>query len=69
MLIYIFLIILFLSKSSHAYIGPGMSGGFIATLIGIIIALLAPIIAFIYFPLKRFINSRKRKKSKSSQNK
>lgn len=69
MLIYIFLLILLLSQSSHAYIGPGMSGGFIATLIGIIIALLAPIVAFIFFPIKRFLKKKKREKSKLSKNK
>jgi hypothetical protein len=44
-----------------AYIGPGMGGGFLTAIIGIVIAILAGIFGIIWFPIKRLINKRKNK--------
>ena len=43
------------------YLGPGMSGGLIATILGIIGSILLAIFGVIYYPLKRWYNNRKRK--------
>jgi hypothetical protein len=47
---------------SYAYIGPGMTGGFLAATFGIIIGLVSLIIGIIYFPIKRFIKRKKLKR-------
>ena len=49
---------------SYAYIGPGMGGGLIAAVIGIILAIFSLIIGIIWFPLKRFFKSKKKKNDK-----
>ena len=45
----------------YAYIGPGMSGGFLTAIIGIVVAILAGIFGIIWFPIKRIINKKKNK--------
>jgi len=55
------LVLLLLSPHSLAYIGPGMGGGFFAVVIGVIAAFIIAIFGFIYFPLKRWLNERKKK--------
>ena len=49
------------SSPMYAYFGPGMSGGLIATILGIIGAILLAIFGIIYYPIKRFIKNRKKK--------
>lgn len=49
---------------SYAYIGPGMGGGLIAAVIGIILAIFSLIIGILWFPLKRFFKSKKKKDDK-----
>ena len=44
-----------------AYIGPGMSGGLIATILGIIGSIFLAIFGILYYPIKRFIKNRKKK--------
>ena len=68
--------ILFLSKfiismPSFAYIGPGMSGGVFAAVIGFFAAILLGIWGILYYPIKRALKNRKNKKilSKESDNK
>jgi len=45
---------------TNAYIGPGMAGGVIASIVGIILAILIGFIAILYFPIKRFLKKRKK---------
>lgn len=56
------------SITSYAYIGPGMSGGVIAAVVGFIAAAFLGLWAILYFPIKRAIRRRKNKNIKS-QNK
>tara|TARA_S200000501_G_scaffold330980_1_gene332662 strand:- start:1428 stop:1625 length:198 start_codon:yes stop_codon:yes gene_type:complete len=44
-----------------AYIGPGMSGGLIAAILGVIGAILLAIFGILYYPIKRFLKNRKKK--------
>ncbi len=43
------------------YIGPGMSGGLIATIIGIIGSIFLAIFGILYYPIKRYLKKRKKK--------
>ncbi len=43
-----------------AYIGPGMAGGLIASIAGIILAIFIGLIAILYFPIKRFLKNKKK---------
>ena len=61
-------LILFLKFSSFfAYIGPGMGGGVIAAIFGIIAAFLLGLWGILYYPIKRALKNKKKKK-KSSKN-
>ncbi len=46
---------------ANAYIGPGMAGGVIAATIGIILAIFSLIFGILWFPIKRYLNSKKKK--------
>ncbi len=59
------LILISLSSSVYAYIGPGMGGGIILATIGIVVAIIAAIFGVIWFPIKRLIQKRKEKKQKN----
>ena len=64
-LILYFLFLNFINISfSHAYIGPGMGGGLVASVIGIILAIISLIVGILWFPLKRFYKSKKKKDDK-----
>ena len=54
-----------------AYIGPGMAGGVIAAIFGIIAAFFLGLWGILYYPIKRALKNRKEKKmlSKESDNK
>ena len=56
------LIIVLLSISSPvvAYIGPGMGGGVIAAVLGVIGAVLLALFGIIYYPVKRMLKNRKK---------
>ena len=58
-LICLFLILILFPNLSHAYLGPGMGGGFIAATIGIVVAIFAMIFGILWFPIKRFFNKKK----------
>jgi|APSaa5957512535_1039671.scaffolds.fasta_scaffold130485_3 hypothetical protein len=47
----------------QAYIGPGMGGGAIAVVFGILAAIFMAIFGFIYYPVKRWLKRRKIKNS------
>ena len=49
-----------------AYIGPGMGGGILASLIGIVGALFLLLFGILYYPIKRLIKKRKEKKRKGT---
>ena len=46
------------------YIGPGMGGGLIAAIFGIIAAFFLGLFGIIYYPIKRFIKKRNKKVKK-----
>ena len=45
--------------TAWAYIGPGVGTGVIATVIGVLGALILALVGIVYYPIKRFIKSRK----------
>jgi|OM-RGC.v1.026181394 hypothetical protein len=57
---YTFLSITFLDIA-YAYIGPGMSGGLIATILGVIGSIFLVIFGILYYPIKRFFKNRRKK--------
>ena len=48
----ILFLLLLIPSFAYPYIGPGMGGGLIATLIGLGLAILIAIIGIFYYPLK-----------------
>ena len=59
------LLIFLISSSANllfAYIGPGMGGGVIAAIFGIIAAFFLGLWGILYYPIKRALKNRKRKK-------
>ena len=43
----------------HAYIGPGMGAGAIASVLGVLGAILLAIFGLLYYPIKRILKKRK----------
>ena len=58
----LFISLFLISLPSYAYIGPGMSGGVIAAIIGFFAAILLGLWGILYYPIKRFLKNRKDKK-------
>ena len=50
------------SNQLLAYIGPGMSGGVIAAIFGIIAAFFLGLWGILYYPIKRAFKNKKKKK-------
>lgn len=61
-MINLFLILASNNKFYLAYLGPGMGGGVIAAIFGIIAAFFLGLWGILYYPIKRKLNNRKRKK-------
>lgn len=61
------LFLIFVPSSVYAYIGPGMSGGAIAAIIGFFAAILIGLWGILYYPLKRAFKNRRDKKISSSE--
>jgi len=59
----VFPILLLMTLPASAYIGPGMGGGVIAVVFGILAAIFMAIFGFIYYPIKRWLKRRKAEKS------
>lgn len=59
--VHIIIIVFMLISPVYAYIGPGMSGGLIATILGILLSILLTIFGILYYPIKRFLKNRKSK--------
>tara|TARA_Y100001968_G_scaffold315161_1_gene341461 strand:- start:63 stop:269 length:207 start_codon:yes stop_codon:yes gene_type:complete len=51
-----------------AYIGPGMSGGVIAAIFGMIAAFFIGLWGILYYPIKRAFKNKKKKKILSKNN-
>ena len=65
------LLIFFIFSSANslfAYIGPGMGGGVIAAIFGLIAAFFLGLWGILYYPIKRAFKNKKLKKNKSSKN-
>ena len=59
---YFLLFIFFLaSMPAFAYIGPGMSGGVIAAIIGFFVAIFLGLWGILYYPIKRAFKNKKKK--------
>ena len=59
------LLIFFIFSSANslfAYIGPGMGGGVIAALFGIIAAFFLGLWGILYYPIKRALQNKRKKK-------
>jgi len=56
--------LLLTSTPSYAYIGPGMSGGVIASIVGFFAAILLGLWGILYYPIKRALKNKKNKKSR-----
>ena len=54
-----------ISTPANAYLGPGVGGGVLVALLGVIVAILAALFGLIWFPIKRIL---KKKKSKDKLN-
>ena len=54
--------------SLFAYIGPGMGGGVIAAIFGIIAAFFLGLWGILYYPIKRAFKKKKNKKILSKKN-
>ena len=65
--IFISIILPYLS-SLFAYIGPGMGGGVIAAIIGIIAAFFLGLWGILYYPIKRAFKNKNKKKKILSKN-
>ena len=49
-----------LTSSAHAYLGPGMGGGIITAIIGIVAAIFIALFGVLYYPIKRMIKNKKK---------
>ena len=58
----LFLSLCLISFPSYAYIGPGMSGGVIAAIIGFFAAIILGLWGILYYPIKRALKNRRDKK-------
>ena len=53
-------LLLIISSPASAYIGPGMGGGVIAGVLGVIGAFLLALFGILYYPIKRALKNRKK---------
>ena len=54
------IVLLSISSSVFAYIGPGMGGGVIAAVLGVVGAILLALFGILYYPIKRMLKNRKK---------
>ena len=58
----IFFVFIFLICSpAYAYLGPGMAGGVIATVLGIVAAFFLALFGILYYPIKRALKNKNKK--------
>ena len=55
-----------LSSDAMAYIGPGAGAGLIATVLGVLAALLLAVFGIVYYPLKRFFMSWRNRRARTN---
>lgn len=55
-------LILFFCNSAYAYVGPGVGAGVIAGIIGFLGAIFLVLIGTVYYPIKRILKKKKKKK-------
>ena len=60
--IYLIIILLPVSNTVFAYIGPGMGGGLIAAVLGVVGAIILTLFGILYYPIKRMLKNRKNRK-------
>ena len=60
--------IFFNANQLFAYIGPGMGGGVIAAIFGIIAAFFLGLWGILYYPIKRAFKNKKKKNTLSKNN-
>ena len=56
-------LMLTVSTPAYAYIGPGMGGGVIAAIIGFFVAIILGFWGILYYPIKRALKKKKKKKN------
>ena len=56
----LFIVLLLISSPVFAYIGPGMGGGLLAAVLGVIGAVLLALFGILYYPIKRMLKNRKK---------
>ena len=64
----LFYFVFFDLTALFAYIGPGMGGGIIAAIFGIIAAFFLGLWGILYYPIKRALKNKKIKNKKSISN-
>ena len=52
--------LLLISNPASAYIGPGMGGGVIAAVLGVVGSILLALFGILYYPIKRMLKNRKK---------
>ena len=62
-----FLMLLIAPTTAFAYIGPGMAGGVVFTVLTLIGAILLAFLGVLYYPIKRWFAQKKEKKGSKSQ--
>lgn len=65
----IFVLLAMVPLPASAYIGPGMAGGVIAATVGFLAAIFLALWGILYFPIKRALKNKRRKKMESTQSK
>ena len=56
---FILIALLIFPTQSFAYVGPGMAGGILASVVGIIAALIIAVFGLMYYPIKRALQKKK----------
>lgn len=67
--ILIFLFVFLNISPCFAYIGPGMGGGVLAAIFGIIAAFFLGLWGILYYPIKRALKNKKKKTLSNNPNK
>jgi len=67
MRVIIFMAVMGISLNAQAYLGPGMGGGVIAALLGLIAAIFLGIFSVLYYPIKRAIKNKRASKEALSK--
>lgn len=64
----ILLVTLFHYEQAHAYIGPGVGAGAISVVLGVLASIFLAFVAILWYPMKRFLKSRKKRKEQNETN-